>query len=123
MAPFVICALAALLLSALLRPFFRQGVPGPASVSPGGIQQLLDNRETLMQAMRELEYDLKLGNMTREEYERLNADYEEDVIAVMRSLDEKAGGLEAELEREVESFKRAGRSDTPDVMISPGVVR
>jgi hypothetical protein len=81
----------------------RRGKPSPAAV-----QELLDRRETILAAMAELEYDRKLGNVNDEEYRRMRADYEADGIAVLRALDERAAGLDAEIDRAVREARAQG---------------
>lgn len=102
MALVVIAALATLFLWALLHPFFKQAAQRATDTAgPSAIQHLFDCRETLLQALRELENDLKLGSLTQEDYQRLRTETEAEAISVLRALDEAAAGVADEVEADI----------------------
>ncbi len=90
-----------------MRSSARRGLAG----TPAAVQGLLDRRETLLAAMTELEYDRKLGNVSEEEHRRMGADYESQVIAVLRALDRAAAGLDEVIDREVREVRARRASD------------
>ncbi len=127
MAAFFAVVILAAVLAAVLYPLAqrlereRRGKPAPAAV-----QELLDRRDTLLAAMAELEYDHKLGNVNDEEYRRMRADYEADGIAVLRALDERATGLDGEIDRVVREARAQGSAsfaEAEDAGPAPPVVQ
>ena len=84
----------------------RRGERYQAFATGSHLQELLDQRETLLQGLRELENDRALGNLGESEYQRLRDDYERQAAAVLRALDERANGLTAELDAEIAKAKR-----------------
>lgn len=103
MASFVVFVLAAALLWVILHPLFvsSKGRSGSGTSPSSAVQVLLDRRETLLQALHELENDRALGSITADDYQRLRLETEDEAIVVMRALDERSLGLADELEREI----------------------
>ncbi len=62
--------------------------------------------------MAELEYDRQLGNLSDEEHRRMWTDYEAQGVAVLKALDERAQGIDALIEWEVEA-RREARAGAP----------
>jgi hypothetical protein len=79
-----------------------------AALSPavGRLQELLDERDTLFNGLRELENDRGLGSLARVDYERLREDYETQLALVLMAVDERARGLEEDLEAEIARERR-----------------
>jgi len=94
-----------LALAAILRPFVARGSAAPAA-RPGPVQDLLDEREALLQGVRELESDRSLGNLGDDEYRRLRAGYDSQLASVRSALDGRANGLAADLEAEIALERR-----------------
>lgn len=76
------------------------------------VQELLDQRETLLKAMAELEYDRRLGKLAEDEHRRLRADYEVQAVAVLKLLDERGQGLDEVIDRDV-YLRRSSKASAP----------
>ncbi len=107
MASFVVFVLAAALLWMILYPLFgrSKGRAGSGTSPSSAVQVLLDRRETLLQALHELENDRALGSITDDDYQRLRLETEDETIVVMRVLDDRSLGLADELEREIAAVR------------------
>ena len=103
MAAAVALIVAAVALIAVIHPLLKRVRERGAGVAdgPSHLQQLLDQRETLLRAMRELEFDRGLGNLAEEEYRSLREDYERQTAGVMKALEARANGLAEQIEEEV----------------------
>lgn len=89
----------------------RRGERYQAFANASHLQDLLDQRETLLQGLHELENDRALGNLGESEYQRLRDDYERQAAAVIKALDQRANGLSAELEAELDAAKLRTHGD------------
>lgn len=108
----VVAALAAIFISL---PFFRrtsdEGAENPgAELKPDpGMEQLkeLDARkESLLSAIKDIEFDYGLGKLSKEDFEDLNSRYKMEAADVLKKMDEIAEGkgevpVEDELENEI----------------------
>ena len=83
----------------------RRGERYQAFATGSHLQDLLDRRETLLQGLRELENDHALGNLGETEYQRLREEYERQMAALLKALDQRANGLAGELEAEILAAK------------------
>ena len=115
MAAAVAIIIAALAILAIVYPFVRRsGIQANApEPGPSHLQQLLDQRESLVNSLRELEADRGLGKMPEAEYRTLREDYERQAIAVLITLDSRANGLAAEIEEEVTALRLHRSAETP----------
>lgn len=88
------------------------------------LQRLLFQRDTVYAAMKELEFDLAMGNLSQEDFQQLHERYKKKAVAILKRIDDaKAGKLRAGSVPEAdESFleemlprldRRVGRSDEP----------
>ena len=89
----------------------RRGAPPVTTASD--VQRILDSRDTLLRALRELEYDNRLGNLSERDYRSLRAGYEREAAEIYKALDARAGALPDDVEREVE-LARAEVEPTED---------
>ena len=109
MALFVVLVIGGLALAAVLYPLLARIRLSEPPVAMGGVsavQELLDQRDTLLRAMRELEYDRQLGNLVGEDHQHLRDAYESEAIVVLKALEAKADGLAEELEMDVAATRR-----------------
>lgn len=98
----LIPALVALILFAILavfvvRPLLSGGstaaYPAPETLSSDDEPaDLLFRRDVLLAALRDLQLDLEMGKIGREDFERLNARYREEAAQVLKKLDELQEG-------------------------------
>jgi len=111
MALFVVLVIGGLAVAAVLYPIVARMRLNAPSVAVGGIsavQELLDQRDTLFRAMRELEYDRQLGNVVGDDYDELREAYEGEAIVVLKALEAKGTGLDEEVEAEVAAARGTG---------------
>ena len=109
MAPLIAAIVTLVAVASVLYPLFRRaGGVRHAVGRDGSVQELIDRRDTLFRAMAEMEFDRKLGNLVGEEYQRLRADYEVEAMAVLKSLDQRAAGVDAQIDREVAAHRDRG---------------
>ncbi len=58
------------------------------------LQRLLFQRDTVYAAMKELEFDLAMGNLSQEDFQQLQERYKRKAVAVLKRIDDaKAGKL------------------------------
>jgi hypothetical protein len=77
------------------------------------LDQLLVQKESTYSALKELEFDHAMGNLSREDYQELIGRYEDRAVALLKTIDhvaqEESAGREDPVEREVASLRRRGR--------------
>lgn len=95
----VLAALAAVSYPLLARTRRRAA---PPVTTDSDVQRILDSRDTLLRAFRELEYDNRLGNLSEQDYRSLRSGYEREAVEIYKALDARAGALPDDVEREVE---------------------
>lgn len=90
--------------------------PGPAAkASPEPNDQLLAQKETTYTALKELEFDYALGNLTPEDHEALEEKYKDRAVSILKQLDERSGqrpkqsSVEEKLEAEILELRRSAR--------------
>jgi len=81
-----------------------------------GLSDLLSERDAVLQAIRDLDFDYRLGKLSNEDYETLRAQYTARGVAILQQLDAAAGlaeetamgaeSLEEEIEAEVRRLRR-----------------
>ena len=117
----VIAALAAIFIS---YPFFRRarneslGNPGSGLKPDPRMEQLkeLDARkESLLSAIKDIEFDYGLGKLSKDDYEDLNTRYKVEAAEVLRRMDEVAelkseASVEDDLEVEIREARKKGYS-------------
>ncbi len=83
--------------------------------------KILDNKkETLVSAIRDIEFDYGLGKLSKEDFEELNNKYKLEAASVLKEMDEiqKLDNRQTsgdEIESEILSYRKTGASD--DVLI------
>ncbi len=114
MAAAVAIIIAILAVAAVLYPILNRSGRQPEPLethATSRLQVLLDEREALVNALRELENDKALGNIAEDKYRAVREEYELQAIAVMRALDESANGLVEEIEEEVKALRLHSTED------------
>ena len=92
----------------------------PPVTTDSDIQRILDSRDTLLRALRDLEYDHRLGNLSEHDYRSLRSGYEREVVEIYKALDARAGALPDDVEREVELARgEVGPTEDPDTERRP----
>lgn len=94
--------------AAVLAPLVRRmgGRGAPAGSGPSRVQALLDQRETFLNALADLETDRALGNIDQEEYQQLRGGYEAQAAVVLKQLDGLSAGVSTAIEAEVAEARR-----------------
>ncbi len=83
----------------LLRPFFRaEAVDRGPSLNDPQVAALLARRETLFNALRDLELDRTAGKIDEPTYRRLKVEYGAEAVQILRALREV--GVEVEEDAE-----------------------
>lgn len=83
--------------------------------------KILDNKkETLVSAIRDIEFDYGLGKLSKEDFEELNNKYKLEAASVLKEMDEiqKQDSRQTsgdEIESEILSYRKTGASD--DILI------
>lgn len=79
--------------------------------------RLLSQKDTAINAIRELEFDYAVGNLSDEDYKELKEKYERRAIAVLKTLDEVGetgtNGRGREASRRVARAARSRRAEKP----------
>lgn len=117
----VIAALAAIFISL---PFFRKAGSENSESSGSGLapdpkleqlKELNARKESLLSAIKDIEFDYGLGKLSSEDYEDLNTRYKVEAAEVLKKMDEIAEGkpeapVEDELEKEIKEARMRGYS-------------
>jgi len=77
--------------------------------------KLLERKNELLAALKEIEFEYQMGKLSVEDYSNLKNDYEMNALSVLKELDHKDGNSEME---EIESEIREFRSK-----MKPGLVQ
>ncbi|MCI0421254.1 MAG: hypothetical protein L0387_17725 [Acidobacteria bacterium] len=87
----VTCALlTAATLFYIFRPLLTGGNPLFADLegSPNSLKRLLRKKETVYENIKDLDFEYKMGKLADEDYQRLRSEYEQEVYAVMREIEQ-----------------------------------
>ena len=68
--------------------------------------ELLSRKETLLSAIKELQFDYELGNLSPEEHRELEEKYKARALSVLQELDHPSSSREEEVEREIAALRR-----------------
>jgi hypothetical protein len=103
--PFIVLTLA--VAAWVLYPLWR---PSTAS-EPGEdepLRELLARRDATYSAIKELEFDYELGNLSPSDHRDLEAKYKDRAVSILKEIDaqSKGGGMEDEIERRVRALRR-----------------
>jgi hypothetical protein len=92
--PPMVLALKILILLAVLLligfPYFRKPEEGEGTVTPQRHRQreLLSQKESAYAAIKELDFDYRMGKLSDEDYKALRTQYEQQAISLLKQLDE-----------------------------------
>lgn len=75
-------------------------------------RQLLERKEQLLAAIKELEFDRELGKLTSKDYQRLRAPLETEALLTLHQLGETDGSdsIRNRIEREILALRSGGPS-------------
>lgn len=85
--------------------------PAAFAVTEGGNRQLMERREHLLAAIKEVEFDQAMGKLPEGEYQRLRQQLEAEAMRVLHQLDLLDGqtgarALRARIEKEVLALRQ-----------------
>lgn len=116
----VIAIILALALLYTLSPLFQRRYSDAVadsdgdSAGPGEINELLTEKETLLAAIKEIDFDYKTGKLSDEDYQELQEAYKSKALSVMEEIDRRENelglALEAEVEKEIEASRKKKKS-------------
>ncbi|MCZ6634992.1 MAG: hypothetical protein O7G87_16470 [bacterium] len=79
----------------IFQPLFTdQEAIGQASKQEIKRRQLLENREMIYEAIRELDFDYRMGKVEEDDYKTTRARYQARAVEVMKALDKTNGRAE-----------------------------
>ena len=97
-------------------PLLRPGRPLLVD-DAGPLADLILRKDTLLESIKELEFDYQTGKLSAEDYQRLDQRQRQQAIALLRQIEQAmpaAAGLEAELEQAIQSRRsRTERAASP----------
>lgn len=105
--------IAAAVLGFVFRPLFQEsGEVERASNRESKHRQLIEERERVLEAIRELDFDHRMGKVEGDDYRQARARYETRAVALIKQLD-KANGraepIEDLIEQEISALRKSRR--------------
>lgn len=83
--------------------------PAPVLVEDDGLADLLGRKDAVVSAIRDLEFDFKLGKLSEEDFQRYNDSLRRQAVALLQQIEQVAPasiGLDATVEAEVMRRRR-----------------
>lgn len=71
----------------IVYPLLRQRLRTAVSVEDEKLQELYSKRDTAYSMLKELEFDLKSGNLIEGDYQDLEARYKQKAVSILRDID------------------------------------
>ena len=94
----------------VFRPFMTtRGRVGQTDAGSGRGNRLIEDREALYDAIRELDFDYRMGKVEEDDYRATRSRYEGRAIELMRAIEETAGPspeIDERIEREIAALRR-----------------
>lgn len=83
--------------------------------------ELLVEKEHLLTALKEIDFDHEMGKLTDDDHQRLRADYRARAVALLKRLEGSASDaeLEAAIEADVARVRAPSRDDAGEAIVSP----
>jgi len=113
MAVLIALGMAVLVVAFIVAPFFLLTQRAPAAQPDGAeadraavLQDLQAEKETIYEAIQELDFDFKSGKLSAEDHEALRLRHEAQAAAVLQRIDALNGGGAAEKPRQAAREKR-----------------
>jgi hypothetical protein len=129
----IILALAIALLAAVFiaAPFFFRGGTGDAEeyfpdLRAEKVKELNSRKESLLSAIKDIEFDYGLGKLSREDFEELNGKYRVEAAAILKEMDsigEVPRGGDDDIEREIRAERNKLLSPYDDEEIEKEILR
>ncbi len=117
MTVFIALVLTVLAFALVTYPLFKRRSPSGDAVEQEKLQELSSKRDTTYSMLKELEFDLRSGLLTEEDYQDLEARYKRKAISILRDIDdvEDDTTVEEEIEKQVLELRRGKARPRPRV--------
>lgn len=93
--------------------------PGPKVMAAGPNDDLITQKEATYAALKELEFDYALGNLTPQDHRELEQKYKDKAVSILKRLDARENRRTKqrpveEIETEILRLRRAARKGRPE---------
>jgi hypothetical protein len=108
MTVFVALVLAIVTFVFITYPLFKRRLRSVDAADDEKLRELHFKRDTTYSMLKELEFDLQAGILTKKDYQELERRYKGKAISILRGIDDskKGTGVEDEIERQVLELRR-----------------
>lgn len=101
-------------LAAVGYPFVRRGMaPWMDAAEAEAVREMVEQKNALYSAIRQLDFDREMGNIAQDDYRRLRSRYVRRAAVVLREIEGWETEMEKALEREVEALLRQRKDAAP----------
>ena len=91
-------------------PFFKKDKVQLAFGTDGnGLADLESEKENLFAAIHDLDFDYRMGKLSYEDFEKLNQDYKQQTVDLLRQIDLVKGRHGDGIENKIRRFKKQHR--------------
>lgn len=103
------------------RPLFAQKGTVAAAKRRSRHAVLAEQRDAVYAAIRELDFDHRMGKVDDEDYRRMRGDFTQQAVGVLKELDRNNGKTRAgdEVEQAVAALRRKGKGGSPSTAACP----
>ena len=93
----------------VIYPFFRPKLRPADLEKDGKLRKLSSQRDTTYSMLKELEFDLQSGILSKEDYQNLEARYKRKAVSILKDIDnlENDSQVEEEIEKQVLELRRS----------------
>ena len=111
--------------AAVVLPFVRGERGRNADDAESHLEELLERKDVIYGALKELDFDRTAGKLSDPDFRRLEAQYRERAIGVLREIDalvetgDPETDLSEALEREILALRKAVREEDPSPETAP----
>ncbi len=92
----------------IIYPLLKQKSRSVGLVEGEELQELHSKRDTTYSMLKELEFDLKSGVLTDEDYRNLEANYKKKAVSILKDIDnvERGSDVKKEIETQILELRR-----------------
>jgi ribosomal protein S27AE len=96
------------------KPYWQRQTAVKLDASNGQLADLIERRDNLLAAIKEIEFDCEMGKISEEDFAELNTKYRIEAVTVLKRIDALRGNkpaakkLEAELQRMRSQSQKVG---------------
>ncbi|MFQ6113979.1 MAG: zinc ribbon domain-containing protein [bacterium] len=102
------------------KPYWQRRTAVKRDASNGQLTDLIERRDNLLAAIKEIEFDRQTGKISAEDFAEMNTKYRTEAVTVLKRIDALQGNnraskkLEAELQRMRSQRKKIGAKFCPE---------